>query len=151
MDRNTAFYRGTGRVENFEFQKIGLNEFGRIKAEAKRRNVIKGKNHKVTYADHIVSGLAAASPEDVCHCVKNKQDAGNDLEQNERPPTVVFQRMPGQQKHAGLQAKEGQAHKDYNADFPNAVVHSFCYSCPSNVAETLKNEYINLPQFQHNC
>ena len=95
MDRNTAFYRGTGRVENFEFQKIGLNEFGRIKAEAKRRNVIKGKNHKVTYADHIVSGLAAASPEDVCHRVKNKQDAGNDLEQNERPPAVVFQRMPG--------------------------------------------------------
>jgi hypothetical protein len=57
--------------------------------------------------------------------------------------------MPGQQKHAGLQAKEGQAHKDYNADFPNAVVHSFCYSCPSNVAETLKNEKSLLYSFEY--
>ena len=66
-------------MKDFEFQKIGFNEFNGIETEEECRNVIKCKNHKVAYADHIVAELACVSPEDICKSVKNKQNACSDL------------------------------------------------------------------------
>lgn len=94
MNRNSAFNGRARATKNLEIKEIGLDELNGIKAKEKRRDVIQRKHHEVTYADHIESGLAAVSSENVRKSVKNQQEARDDLQQNQRPPAVVLKLMP---------------------------------------------------------
>lgn len=123
MNRNSAFNGRARATKNLEIKKIGLDELNRIKAKEKRRNVIQGKHHEVAYADHIESGLTAVSPENVRKSVKNQQEARDDLQQNQRPPAVVLNLMPRQQKDSALQAEKAQPKKKYDADYSNCITH----------------------------
>ena len=91
---NPVFNGRTRGSKNLEVQKIGFDELNGIKAEEKRSDVIKGKHHEVTYADHVESSRAGVSTEDVRQSVKNQQKSRDDLEQNQRPAAVVFELMP---------------------------------------------------------
>ena len=123
MNRNSAFNSGARRPKSLKRQKVGLDEFGGIKAKHERGDIIERVNHKVAYANYVEADLACVPPKDIRASVKRKQKAGDNLQQNQRAAAVFLKPVSSQQKDSGLQTKKGQSKKSHNAYDSNCVVH----------------------------